>query len=223
VVLELKRDADDKVVLNNLFKHTQLQTSYSINMLAIVEGKPVLLPLRRALQVFIDHRRDVVTRRTLFDLREARARREIVEGLGLAVINIDRVIEIIRSSKDTDEAKGRLIAEPLAGLGGFLERAGRPADEIAAAHAKQFSTLSARQAQAILDMRLGRLTGLEREKLEAEYRELWQLTDYLEGLLAHEARLMAAIIDELRELKTAFADPRRTEIVDAEGEILTEE
>src|ERR1044071_5129493 len=114
VVLELKRDADDKVVLNNLFKHPQLQTSYSINMLAIVEGKPVLLPLRRALQVFIDHRRDVVTRRTLFDLREARARREIVEGLGLAVLNIDRVIEIIRSSKDTDEAKGRLIAEPMA-------------------------------------------------------------------------------------------------------------
>src|SRR3954462_7425501 len=115
VVIELKRDADDKVVVNNLFKHTQLQTSFAINMLAIVEGKPVLLSLRRALQVFIDHRRDVVTRRTLFDLREARARREICEGLGLAVLNIDRVIDIIRSSKDTDEAKGRLIAEPMSG------------------------------------------------------------------------------------------------------------
>src|SRR5437868_8998935 len=154
VVIELKRDADDKVVLNNLFKQTQLQTSFSINMLAIVEGKPVLLPLRRALQVFIDHRRDVVTRRTLFDLREARARREIVEGLGLAVINIDRVIDIIRSSKDTDEAKGRLISEPMSGLGGFLERAGRPPGEVAAANALQFSTLTARQAQAILEMRL---------------------------------------------------------------------
>jgi DNA gyrase subunit A len=223
VVIELKRDADDKVVVNNLFKHTQLQTSFSINMLAIVEGKPVLLSLRRALQVFIDHRRDVVTRRTLFDLREARARREIVEGLGLAVLNIDRVIEIIRSSKDTDEAKGRLIAEPMSGLAGFLERAGRPADEVAAASARGTATLTVRQAQAILEMRLGRLTGLERDKLEAEYKELWQITDYLEGLLADEAKLMAAIIDELRALKTEFADDRRTQIVDAEGEILTEE
>ena len=204
VVFELKRDADDKVVLNNLFKHTQLQTSFSVNMLAIVEGRPVTLSLRRALHVFIDHRRDVVTRRTLYDLREARLRREIVEGLGLAVINIDRVIDIIRSSKDTDEAKTRLIAEPMAGLGGFLERAGRPAEEVAEAHARQLTTLSGRQAQAILDMRLGRLTGLEREKLEAEYKELWQLTDYLEGLLADETKLMSAIIDELRQIKTAL-------------------
>ena len=223
VVFELKRDADDKVVLNNLFKHTQLQTSFAINMLAIVEGRPVTLSLRRALTVFVDHRRDVVTRRTLFDLREARARREIVEGLGLAVMNIDRVIEIIRSSKDTDEAKQRLTVEPMGGLAGFLERAGRPAEEVAAATARQFITLSARQAQAILDMRLGRLTGLEREKLEAEYKELWQLTDYLEGLLADEGKLMAAITDELRQLRAEFTDPRRTQIVDAEGEILTEE
>jgi DNA gyrase subunit A len=223
VVFELKRDADDKVVLNNLFKHTQLQTSFAVNMLAIVEGRPVLLSLRRALQVFIDHRRDVVTRRTLFDLREARLRREIVEGLGLAVINIDRVIEIIRSSKDTDEAKQRLITERMAGLGGFLERAGRPAEEVAAANERQFVTLSPRQAQAILDMRLGRLTGLEREKLEAEYKELWQLTDHLESLLADESKLMNAITEELRQIKADFADERRTQIVDAEGEILTEE
>jgi len=223
VVFELKRDADDKVVLNNLFKHTQLQTSFAINMLAIVEGKPVLLSLRRALQVFIEHRRDVVTRRTLFDLREARSRREIVEGLGLAVSNIDRVIEIIRSSKDTDEAKQRLISEPMSGLASFLERAGRPAEEIEAAAARGVVTLSARQAQAILDMRLGRLTGLEREKLEAEYKELWTLTDYLEGLLADESKLMAAITDELRQIRADFADARRTQIVDAEGEILTEE
>ncbi|HEY0190350.1 MAG TPA: DNA gyrase subunit A [Kofleriaceae bacterium] len=223
VVFELKRDADDKVVLNHLFKHTQLQTSFSVNMLAIVEGRPALLSLRRALQVFIEHRRDVVTRRTLFDLREARARREIVEGLGLAVLNIDRVIEIIRSSKDTDEAKGRLITEKMAGLGGFLERAGRPAEEVAAINAKQFVFLTPRQAQAILDMRLGRLTGLEREKLEAEYKELWDLTDYLEGLLADEAKLMAAITEELRQIRADYADPRRTRIVDAEGEILTEE
>ncbi|HUS32352.1 MAG TPA: DNA gyrase subunit A, partial [Kofleriaceae bacterium] len=110
VVFELKNDANDQVVLANLMKHTSLQSSFSVNMLAIVDGRPVLLTLRRALQVFIEHRRDVVTRRTLYDLRQARERREIVEGLGLAVINIDRVIEIIRGSKDTDIAKERLMA-----------------------------------------------------------------------------------------------------------------
>ena len=221
VVFELKKDANDQVVLANLFKFTQLQSSFSVNMLAIVDSRPVLLTLKRALQVFIEHRREVVTRRTLYDLRQARERREIVEGLGLAVMNIDRVIEIIRSSKDTDQAKVRLMSEKLGGLGGFLERAGRPKEEVAAA--KEFITLSDRQAQAILDMRLGRLTGLEREKLEAEYKELWELTDYLEGLLSDEKKLMAAIIDELKQIKTDFADARRTQIVDAEGEILTEE
>jgi DNA gyrase subunit A len=223
VVFELKRDAADQVVLAHLYKMTALQSSFSVNMLAIVDGRPVLLTLRRALQVFIEHRRDVVTRRTLFDLREARARREIVEGLGLAVINIDRVIDIIRSSSDTDEAKERLIAERLGGMAGFLDRAGRPPEEVAAAEAKQFVNLTARQAQAILDMRLGRLTGLEREKLEAEYKELWALTDYLEGLLADPKKMMATIVEELRKIREDFGDERRTEIVDAEGEILTEE
>ncbi|MCB9572586.1 MAG: DNA gyrase subunit A [Kofleriaceae bacterium] len=222
VVFELKRDANEQVVLNNLYKSTALQSTFSVNMLAIVDNRPVLLTLRHALQVFIDHRREVVTRRTLFDLREARARREIVEGLGLAVMNVDRVIEIIRGSKDTDEAKGRLCAERLGGLDGFLERAGRPAAEVDAARAAGFVLLTPRQAQAILDMRLGRLTGLEREKLEAEYKELWELTDYLESLLADEHKLMGAIVDELTALRAEFADPRRTEIVDAEGEILTE-
>ncbi len=222
VVFELKRDANEQVVLNQLYKSTALQSSFSVTMLAIVDSRPVLLTLRRALQVFIDHRREVVTRRTLFDLREARARREIVEGLGLAVINIDRVIDIIRSSKDTDEAKGRLMAERMAGLDGFLERAGRPPAEVDAARAAGFVHLTGRQAQAILDMRLGRLTGLEREKLEAEYKELWQLTDYLEGLLADEKKLMGAIVAELEAVKAEFGDARRTEIIDAEGEILTE-
>jgi DNA gyrase subunit A len=223
VVFELKRDANDQVVLNNLFKFTSLQSSFSVNMLAIVDQRPVLLGLRRALQVFVDHRREVVTRRTLYDLREARARREIVEGLGLAVSNIDRVIVIIRESKDTDGAKARLIAEPMGGLADFLARAGRPAAEVDAARAKATVTLTARQAQAILDMRLGRLTGLERDKLEAEYKELWQLTDYLEGLLADEKKLTAAIVDELKAIREEFADPRKTQIVDTEGEILTEE
>jgi DNA gyrase subunit A len=223
VVFELKKDADDKVVLNNLFRFTSLQTSFSTNMLAIVDGRPVLLTLRNALQVFIDHRREVVTRRTLFDLREARSRREIVEGLGLAVMNIDRVIEIIRASPDTDVARDALMKEKLGGMSGFLERAGRPKLEVDAAETRQFVFLTERQAQAILDMRLGRLTGLEREKLEAEYKELWALTDYLEGLLGDDKKLMAAIVDELNALKNEFGDERRTQIVDAEGEILTEE
>jgi DNA gyrase subunit A len=224
VVFELKRDASYDVVLANLMKHTALQTSFSVNMLAIVEGRPEQLTLRRALRVFVDHRRDIVTRRTLFDLREARLRRELVEGLGLAVLNIDRVIEIIRSSKDTDQAKERLTSERLGGLASFLERAGRPEEEVAAARAKEFVTLTPRQAQAIIDMRLGRLTGLEREKLEAEYRELWTLTDYLEGLLADEGKLMAAIVDELQAIKSEYGDERRTRIIDAEhAEILTEE
>ena len=223
VVFELKRDANEQVVLNSLYKMTSLQTSFGINMLAIVNGKPQRLGLRDALHIFVQHRREVVTRRSLYDLREARRRREIVEGLGLAVISIDRVIEIIRSSKDTDEARGRLMAEKMGGLDGFLERAGRPAQEVEAARAAGFVHLTERQAQAILDMRLGRLTGLEREKLEAEYRELWDLTDYLEGLLADDAKLMAAIIGELEEIRDQYGDERRTEIVGAEAEILHEE
>ncbi len=223
VVFELKKDASDQVVLANLFKYTQLQTSFSVNMLAIVDQRPVLLTLKKALQVFVEHRRDVVTRRTIYDLRKARERREIVEGLGLAVINIDRVIEIIRSSKDTDIAKDRLMAEKLGGISGFLERAGRPPAEVTAAETKGFVTLSAVQAQAILDMRLGRLTGLEKEKLEAEYKELWELTDYLESLLADEKKLMGVIIDELKQIREDFADERRTKIVDTDGEILSEE
>ena len=223
VVFELKRDAVEQVVLNNLFKMTQLQTNFAVNTLAIVGGKPQRLSLRDALEVFVDHRREVVTRRSIFDLRQARARREIVEGLGLAIMQVDRVIAIIRSSKDTDEAKERLIGEKMMGLDGFLERAGRPEAEVSAAKEAGFVYLSQRQAQAILDMRLGRLTGLEREKLEAEYRELWEVTDYHEGLLSNPTKLIAAIADELREIRQTYGDPRRTEIIDGESEIMHEE
>jgi DNA gyrase subunit A len=223
VVFELKRDANEHVVLSSLYKMTALQSTFAANMLAIVDGRPTTLTLRDALQVFIQHRRDVVTRRSLHDLRQARARREIVEGLGLAIMQVDRVIEIIRSSKDTDEAKARLIAEKMMGLEGFLERAGRPADEVDAAREAGFVYLSERQAQAILDMRLGRLTGLEREKLEAEYRDLWELTDYLEGLLADDAKLMACIVEELTEIRDKYGDDRRTEIAEQDGEILDED
>ncbi len=223
VVLELKRDANEQVVLNNLFKMTALQSSFGINMLAIAGGRPQLLTLRDALKVFIEHRREVITRRSLYELRQARDRREIVEGLGLAVMQVDRVIEIIRSSRDTDEAKSRLMSERMGGLDGFLERAGRPEREVQAAREAGFVHLSARQAQAILDMRLGRLTGLEREKLEAEYKELWDLTDYLEGLLSDEAQLTQAMVEELEELKKEYGNARRTEIVESAGDILDEE
>ena len=223
VVFELKKDAVPAVVLNNLFKMTALQSSFSVNMLAIVEGRPRLLDLKDALQRFIDHRREVVTRRCLFELREARLRREIVEGLGLAVMSIDRVIEIIRSSKDQDEAKGRLMKEPMKGLDGFLERAGRPAGEVEEARARGFYLLSDRQSQAILDMRLGRLTGLEREKLEAEYRELWETTDRLEAILADEHKLLAVIMDELKAIRAQYGDERRTQILDVEAEITDEQ
>jgi DNA gyrase subunit A len=211
------------VVLNNLFKMTALQSSFGVNMLAIVDGRPRLLDLKDALQRFVDHRREVVTRRCLFELREARLRREIVEGLGLAVMQIDRVIEIIRSSKDQDEAKTRLMAEKMKGLDGFLERAGRPADEVQAAKDKGFVLLTDRQAQAILEMRLGRLTGLEREKLEAEYKELWDTTDYLEGILADEHKLYGVIVDELKAIKEQYGDERRTEILDVGAEITDEQ
>jgi DNA gyrase subunit A len=222
VVFELKRDTNEQVVLNSLYKMTQLQSNFSVNTLAIVHGRPQRLSLRQCLDVFISHRQEVVTRRSLYDLRIARERREIVEGLGLAVMQIDRVIEIIRSSKDTDEAKERLMQERMSGLDGFLERAGRPEEEVLAAREAGFVTLAPRQAQAILDMRLGRLTGLEREKLEAEYKDLWEKTDYLEGLLADDAKLMACIVEELKEIRENYADERRTQIVEAEGEILDE-
>jgi DNA gyrase subunit A len=223
VVILLKRDADDRVVLANIFHHTALRSSFTVNMLAIVDGRPVTLSLKRALQVFIEHRREVVTRRALFELREARARREIVEGLGLAVINIDRVITIIRAAKDTDEARTNLMAERLGGMDGFLERAGRPPAEVEAARERGFVLLSQRQAQAILDMRLGRLTGLEREQLEAEFKELWTQTDYLEGLLADSAKLMEEITSELRAVRDEFGDERRTRIEDKPGEEVPED
>ena len=223
IVFELKKDAVGAVVLNNLFKMTALQSSFGVNMLAIVDAQPKLLTLKDALQYFIDHRRDVVTRRSLFELREARARQEIVEGLGIAVDNIDRVIQIIRSSSDPDEAKESLMAEPFMGLAEFLKRAGRPQDEIEQRTEKGDYLLTERQAQAILDMRLQRLTGLERDKLDAEYRELCITIDRLEGILSDPAKLLKVITDELTGLREQFGDERRTTIVDDEGEIAIEE
>jgi DNA gyrase subunit A len=223
VVIELKKDAVPAVVLNNLYKQTDLQTSFNVNMLAIVEGRPVTLTLKDALAKFIEHRRDVVTRRSMFDLRKARERREIVEGLGLAVANIDRVIAIIRASANPDQARTSLMAEPMKGLAEFLERAGRPASELATVKAAKEHFLTERQADAILAMRLSQLTGLEREKLEGEYKELWGTTDFLESILGDETKLFAEIIKELESIREQYGDDRRTLIQDTEADLTDEQ
>ena len=216
--IQVKRDASGQIVLNNLYKMTDLQTSFGVNMIAIVDGRPKPLTLMEALQHFIDHRRTVVTRRSRFDLEKAQQRREIVEGLGVAIDAIDRIIAIIRGSRDPETAKARLMAEELTGFAGFLERVGRPAEEIAKAKEGPYK-LSERQAKAILDMRLQRLTGLELEKIEAEYKELSVEIARLEAILTDPALLMKVIRDELIEIRDNYGDARRTQIVDVEHEI----
>lgn len=185
IVIELKKDVNANVVLNNLYKHTQLQDTFGVIMIALVNGEPKVLNLREMLYHYIAHQKDVVTRRTQFDLDKARERLHILEGLMIALDNIDEVIAIIKASANGAEAKERLIARF-----GFSER----------------------QAQAILDMRLQRLTGLECEKLEAEYGELKRTVEYLASLLADEGKLMGVVKDEMLEIRRRFADPRRTEI-----------
>jgi len=228
LVIELKRDAVPQVVLNHLFSQTSLQVSFGVIMLAIVDGRPKILSLRDALLHYLDHRRQVVTRRTLHELKQAKARREIVEGLGLAIDQIDRIIAIIRAAKDPSEAKDRLMAEPLTGLAEFLRRAGRPESEINArlsAVPGGVVYFTEPQAKAILDMRLQRLTGLERDKLAEEFRDLCAAIDRLEGILSDEGKLREVMAGELEELRRTFAasDDRRTEIVEDAGEIRMEE
>ncbi len=223
IVFDLKKDAAPAVVLNNLYKMTALQSSFGVTMLAIVDQRPKVLTLKDALVHFVDHRRDVVTRRCVFELREAKSRQEIVEGLVIAVDNIDRVIQIIRAAPDPDAAKETLMAEPFLGLAEFLRRAGRPEAEIQQRVEKGEYQLTERQAKAILEMRLSRLTGLERDKLDAEYVELGHTIDRLEAILASEPLLMKVITEELRTLRDEFGDVRRTQIVDDEGEIPLEQ
>jgi len=216
--IQVKRDAAAQVVLNTLYKMSDLQVTFGVNMIAIVHGRPQLLSLRDCLAHFIDHRRTVVTRRSRFELNKALERREIVEGLGVAIDAIDRIIALIRASKDPDEARIALCAEPLTGFAGFLERTGRPQAEVEAARAKPYR-LNQRQAKAILDMRLQRLTGLERDKIEGEYRELCATISYLESILSDPALLMKVIRDELSAIGSEYGDARRTAVVEDEGEI----
>ena len=196
IVIEIKRDSNANIVLNNLYKYTQLETTFGIINLALVDGIPKVLTLKELIQYYIDHQKEVVTRRTQFDLDRAKARKHIVEGLIIAIDNIDEIIKIIRSSYDDNQIKGI-----------FLERFG----------------LTDLQSQAILDMRLKRLSGLEIEKLNAENKELEETISYLMGILDSEAKLIELIEEELNEIKEKYGDERRTKLVADEGEIDLEE
>ncbi|MBZ5708019.1 DNA gyrase subunit A [Nannocystis pusilla] len=216
--IQVKRDASAQVVLNSLYKSSDLQVSFGVNMIAIAGGRPQVLSLHECLTHFIDHRRVVVTRRSRYELRKALERREIVEGIGVAIDAIDRIIAIIRAAPDPDAAREALCAEPLSGFSGFLARCGRPEAEVEAAKGKPYH-LKPAQAKAILDMRLQRLTGLEREKVEGEYKELCATIAYLESILASDSMLMQVIRGELVSIRDEYGDERRTEIVDDESEI----
>jgi DNA gyrase subunit A len=220
MVVDLKRGEVAEVVLNNLYQHTQLQNVFGINMVALVDGRPQLLNLKQCLQAFIRHRRDVVTRRTVFDLRKARQRAHILEGLSVALSNIDEVIKVIKSSPNRAVAKEALMErswEPGA-VTGMLERAGadasRPEDlEAGFGLVEEGYRLSETQTQAILDLRLHQLTGLEQDKIVNEYKELLDLIDELLTILQNPDRLMQVIREELEEMRDQFGDERRTEIL----------
>ena len=191
IVFECKRDAQAEVVLNQLYSHSMLQTTYGVMMLAIVKGRPEMLNLKQMLQHYIEHRHEIIERRTRFDLEKAEARAHILEGLRVALDNIDAVIETIRASSNPEEARDRLMG--------------------------QFA-LSERQAQAILSMPLQRLTGLERDKIEDEYGDLIANIEDLKGVLASQERQMQIVKDEIDEVAERFGDERRTEIVYAAEE-----
>lgn len=196
VVYEIKRDANAAIVLNNLFKYTALQTSFSVNNIALVHGRPMLLNLKDLIHHFVEHRHEVVIRRTKFELAEAEKRAHILEGLLIALDHLDEVIQLIRSSNTPDEARDGLMTR---------------------------FNLSEIQARAILDMTLRRLTGLERDKIKAEYNELMKLIDYLKSILADEGLRMQIIKDELIEIKEKYGDERRTQIVHSSAEMQTED
>lgn len=196
LVVELKRNAVPRVMLNSIYKYTQMESTFGSIMLAIDHGKPRVMNLKEVLKCFVDHRFEVVTRRTQFDLDKAKARAHILEGFLLAMDNMDEVVRIIRDSKNRDEAQSRLMDKF-----GFSEI----------------------QAKAILDMRLYQLTGLERDKVEAEYAELKKLMDYLEDLLAHPAKIYDVIKEDLEQIRAKYGEPRKTELCINEGEINMED
>ncbi len=224
VVIELKRDAITEVVRNNLFKQTLLQHTFGVIMLALDRGQPKVLGLKDCLARFVDHRREVVTRRSRFELRKAQDRFHLLAGLFVATDHIDRIVDIIRSSKDPEEAKGRLVAEVFRGEHDRLVQFVDAGDEqIEAAVKSGVFRLDDVQAQAILEMRLARLTGLERDKIEKEMREVRDAIIRLKEILGSDARLLQVIVSELEEVRSQYADERRTEIVPDQGEISLED
>ena len=215
VVIELKRDAQADVVLNQLYKHTAMQSNFGVNALALVQGRPMTLDLKRFLEEFINHRREVVTRRTQFELRKAQDRGHILEGLSVALANIDRIIELIRQASSPAEAKGAMLAEiwERGPVEAMLSRA--MGEELTSA---QFVDggyqLTEEQAQAILDLRLHRLTGLEQDKIHEEFALILDEIARLKAILASDPVLMGVIKDELQLIKDMFADVRRTQIME---------
>jgi DNA gyrase subunit A len=220
IVIGLRRGEVAEVVLNNLYQHTQLQNVYGINMVALVDGQPRLLNLLELIECFVRHRREVVTRRTVYDLRKTRDRAHILEGLAVALANIDEVIALIKASPNPAEAKAQLVKRTWdAGVvPQLLERAGgemtRPEGLSAAFGLTEAGyQLSEAQAQAILELRLHRLTGLEQDKIVTEYKELIVLIEELLEILSNPDRLMEVIRDELVEVRDRYGDDRRTEII----------
>ncbi len=231
IVIELRRGEVGEVVLNNLYAQTQLQTVFGINIVALVDGEPKVLNLKDVLEQFVLHRREVVTRRTVFLLRRARARGHVLEGLAVALSNIDPVIELIKASASTQEAKERLVAQSWRSesVQQMLERAGPDAakpeelDEAYGLKPDGSYFLSPEQAQAILEMRLNRLTGLEQEKLLEEYKDIIDnITDLME-ILADPVRLMQMIREELAEIREEYGDDRRTEIIETQEDLTMED
>ncbi|VEB23681.1 DNA topoisomerase (ATP-hydrolyzing) subunit A [Avibacterium volantium] len=230
IEIEVKRDAVGEVVLNNLYALTQMQVTFGINMVALDHGQPKLFNLKQIIEAFVKHRREVVTRRTVFELRKARERAHILEGLAIALANIDPVIELIRASKTGDEAREALLARgwDLGNVSGMLEAAGmnasRPEDL-----APEFGVrdglyyLSEEQARAILDLRLQRLTGLEHEKIVTEYQQILVEIGELLRILNSTERLREVVCEELERVKAEFNDERRTEITMASGDINLED
>jgi DNA gyrase subunit A len=220
LVIELKRDAVPKVVINNLFKHTQLEGSFSCNVLAIDRGRPKTLNLKELINCYIEHRREVILRRTRFELRKAEDRAELLEGYIAALRNLDEFIRIIRSSKNRDEAKVKLIAfewtrDQVERWGILVRREGRLVNG-------QWA-LTERQVDAILELQLYRLTGLEIDKITGEYNELIKVIKDLMDILAKELRVLTIIKNELKAIKDKHATPRMSEIVPDEGEINIED
>lgn len=230
MVIEVRRGENAEVILNNLYLHTQLQVTFGINMVALDHGQPRIINLKNLLEAFIQHRREVVTRRTIFELRKARERAHILEGLAVALANTDALIALIKSSASPLEAKEKLLSQIWAS--GFVDQLLRESDRtisrpenLAAEYGLNTAgyRLSPVQAQAILDLRLHRLTALEKEKIVDEYKELLRLIENLLEILNNPDRLMQVIRAELVEIKEQFGDARRTQIIESEEDFTAED